>query len=343
MSPLIILGVVIILYLISVAVFVGVETKWKFKDISAAYAFSFGLSVSESDESDEISAVVADALAAAAEAQASADDAAEALALALDAVAAAEAAAEAASVSESDESDESDELSTALADALAAAAMAQASADKAKKRADKVKESAKKAKESAKKGDRKAAKKAALAALAADGSETETKPELEPEPVAYSPINVDTYRLYKDTAFDIIKKSSNYEKNTMSRNDDESAETFANRCADACSHVSIDDTQCRVFSISNDGDKCTRYQVSTKPGSMSGSFQSVSKPGTQTYRHVGSTNDKICADYIARTEGDDSWFFRKSYHTPKTHYKWACTKSSNPPTTCADAPEVCFK
>ena len=250
---------------------------------------------------------------------------------------------------ESDESDDADEDGTTIA---AAAADAAATAADAAVEAKLLAEAAGGSDAIAAAADAESSATAAAAAAAdaveataTDAADAVEATATDAEPVAYAPVGVDTYRLYKDTAFDASHRdTSTYEKISMLRNDGESAETFADRCAGECSHVPVNESQCRVFSITKDGNKCKRYQVSTKSGSKFGSFRHESEDGTHTYRHVGSTGDKECADYIARKHGDDSSFFKKGHFTPKTHYKLACRgPPTDRPSSCDKAPDVCFK
>lgn len=168
-------------------------------------------------------------------------------------------------------------------------------------------------------------------------------PPTEPE---YTPVDVTTYRRYPDVSFSIESNwddyggEDSYEKITLEKEDGESDRDFAYRCAENCNHKTVDDSQCRVFAIYNEGQQCDYYQADVK---KFGSFKKNATVGTQVYRHVGSSNDKACADHIAQEEGDSWWGFRKGRETPKTHYKWACKSSSNPPASCEKAPGVCFK
>ena len=155
------------------------------------------------------------------------------------------------------------------------------------------------------------------------------------------PVNVSTYRRYDNKSFEVPSDAAagdTHEVQKLYKKKDETDQAFADRCAQKCDHNVVDGKQCRVFKINNNGNTCTYYNV----GGGFSEFNPVDETGTYTYRNTGGGGDTECANYIAETEGELYWGFKKGTKVPKSHYKWACNSSDSPPESCLAAPDKCF-
>lgn len=168
--------------------------------------------------------------------------------------------------------------------------------------------------------------------------EEEEEEEEETPQSTFEPVDVATYRLYPDIEFvpSTDVDEAEYAVNMLAKEDGETMQVFADRCAEACNHETVDGMQCRVFKIHDNGQSCSYFDST---GELK-SFDKNDVPGVHTYRHVGSTDDEACANYVADTLGDDWWGFRHNRNTPKSHFSWAC-RQENKPDGCDAAPESC--